>query len=92
MPKNESSFEDKFWYDKDGNFVVWQRPNWALITWFVSFVLTIIIPAGQVDDVLAFIARAAIMIWALMELIWGVNYFRRLLGLAVLLLPLITLI
>jgi hypothetical protein len=88
MAKSEDrDFWDKFWKDKHGHFVVWQTPNPALWVWIASIVITFILPDGAVADVVGWIGKIAILIWAALELIWGASYFRRLLGLAVLLLP-----
>jgi hypothetical protein len=80
------SFSDKFWQDKHGNLVIWQRPNIPLIVWLAAFILSIILPDGPIERGVSFIAEAAIVIWAFMELVWGSSYFRRLLGICVLLL------
>jgi hypothetical protein len=80
------TFSQKFWDDKHGHFVVWQKPNTVLIIWFVTVVLTIILPDGFLERDLSFIGELAIIAWGIMELGWGVNYFRRLLGFCVLLL------
>ncbi len=74
-----------FWNDKHGHFVVWQRPNALLMTWFGAFVLTVLLPTDWLGHVFSFVALIAILIWAVMELGWGVNYFRRSLGLGVIL-------
>ena len=93
MPKKDSrSFSDKFWNDKDGNIVVWQKPNLFLWGWFICFLLTFFLPNGQLLDIVNMVGRISILVWAALELFLGVNYFRRLLGLLVLLLPLIIII
>ena len=82
----KQSFADKFWQDKHGNLAIWQRPNIALIIWFVSFALTVILPDGPIERTFSWIAELAILVWAIMEVGWGSSYFRRLLGSCVLLL------
>jgi len=78
-----------FWEDKNGKFVVWQRPNILLATWFLALALSIVLPDNAASRFISMISGFAILIWAVLELIWGVNYFRRLLGLCVLLLILV---
>jgi hypothetical protein len=80
------SFSDKFWHDKHGNFVVWQRPNVLLIIWLAAIVLTVILPDSVVQRGIGEIAEIVIVLWAILELFRGSSYFRRLLGFCVLLL------
>ena len=80
------SFNDKFWYDRHGNFVVWQRPNFLLWIWIAAFIISIILSDGAFERFIGLLGLLAILIWAVLELGWGVNYFRRLVGLGVLLL------
>ena len=80
------SFSDRFWNDKQGRFTVWQKPNWLLITWFVAFVLSVILPEDTVGNFISLLGGIAIFVWACLELIWGVNIFRKTVGLCVLLL------
>lgn len=87
MARRHRTFSDKFWLDRHGRFVVWQKPNALLITWFVTFLLTIVYPNDDfLERGLSFISGLAIFIWAVLELFRGANYFRRSLGLGVLLL------
>lgn len=82
---------DKFWRDEEGRVVIWQRPNKWLIGWaaatFISLLFT-----GITADVLAWVGSAALIIWSLLEVFKGVNYFRRGLGLLVLVYSILTLI
>ncbi len=82
----KQSFADRFWQDKHGNLAIWQRPNIPLIVWFIAFVLTVILPDGSLERGISMIAEIAIVIWAIMEVGWGTSYFRRLLGVCILLL------
>lgn len=79
------NLDDKFWYDKNGKFVVWQTPNWALIGWFIATVLHTLLPDSTIELWIGHLGRIFLIIWAVMEITRGVNYFRRLLGVAVLL-------
>jgi len=64
--------------------VIAQKPNIPLIVWFLSMVLARVLPSQSARTVFSQVATLSISIWALLELLWGVNYFRRGLGLVVL--------
>lgn len=80
----ESTFFDKAFRDGEGNIVVAQLPNPPLIVWLVASLLSLIFTTGQINTGLTFVANASLFTWAWMELFQGVNYFRRTLGLVVL--------
>jgi hypothetical protein len=82
----KQSFSNRFWNDKHGNFVVWQKPSALLWTWAVATALNIILPDGMLVRITSLIGGIAIFVWAVLELGWGVNYFRRTLGACILLL------
>ena len=73
----------KFFTDKHGTVVIWQTPNAPLIIWFVC-VLAGRITEGLLHTLLSVVGTVSILIWALLEIFAGVNYFRRTLGLVVL--------
>jgi hypothetical protein len=74
---------DKFWKNPQGHVVIWQMPNIPLIGWAVLTVLSLL-TKGRLSDVLSWLSSASLIVWALLEVSKGVNYFRRLLGLLVL--------
>jgi hypothetical protein len=78
------TFWDNFWKDKHGNVVIWQKPNLWLIAWFV-FVVIAMFSYGGFSHVFSWLATGAIVIWALLEIVQGATYFRRTLGVLVLL-------
>ena len=82
----DRQFWDRFWLDKHGNFVVWQKPNIYLIVWFVSFLIYQLFHAPAIRVPFSWIAFGAIIIWSILEMKSGVNYFRRFMGLLVFLL------
>lgn len=82
----KQNFSDRFWNDKHGNFVVWQRPNIFLWTWIVSVVVSVLMDTNAVERFVTLVGEIAIFIWAVLELTRGVNGFRKLLGFCVLLL------
>lgn len=79
-------FWRKFWYDSHGRLSIFEAPNLPLIVWFTCLLLGLVVPAGSIADGVSLVGRIALISWALMELFWGHAYFRRLLGLAVLVL------
>lgn len=76
---------DKFWKDKNGNVVVYQHPNVFLIGWVVLALGSLFV-SSKLADTLWQLSLAVLAVWALLEIVKGVNYFRRLLGAFVLLL------
>lgn len=78
------SLWDRTWKDKHGNVVIYQHPNWPLWTW-LALTLISLFTKGRVADGISWIADAALAYWAVLEITEGVNYFRRILGVAVLL-------
>jgi len=83
---SHQSFSEKFWHDKRGNVVVLQRPNIPGLVWVIGFALTIMLPDSSFERYISALSEIAIIVWAVMEVGWGVNNFRRLLGVCVLLL------
>lgn len=71
---------DKIWKDKNGQVVLWQSPNFLLYGWAVFAVLDRLLHGIHLSNGLGFLATIFLLIWALLELISGVNYFRRGLG------------
>ena len=68
-----------------GRITVAQLPNLALGIYVVAWASRKVLdPTGTLDTVLAVVAGAALLWWALDEIIRGVNPFRRVLGGAVL--------
>lgn len=75
-----------FFSDPAGNVVVWQRPNAAIIAWAGASLAAFLVPSSGVEDILRLLATVMLFLWALAELISGVNSFRRSLGALVLVL------
>ncbi|BAY14992.1 hypothetical protein NIES2109_36530 [Nostoc sp. HK-01] len=84
MENTESTLFDKIFRDSNGNIVIAQPPNPPLILWVVASLLTLIFQSGTINAVLQILANGALFTWAWLELFQGVNYFRRALGLIVL--------
>jgi hypothetical protein len=80
----ENTLVDKTFRDSDGKIVLAQMPNLPLIVWIVASILALIFTSGKINTVLDVVANGSLFTWAWLELFQGVNYFRRALGLAVL--------
>ncbi|BAT53515.1 hypothetical protein NOS3756_24760 [Nostoc sp. NIES-3756] len=80
----ESTIFDKTFRDREGKIVIAQVPNLPLIVWIVTSSLSLIFTTGIINTVLDVLATGSLFTWAWMELFQGVNYFRRTLGLFVL--------
>ena len=75
-----------FFKDKHGKIVIAQRPNSPLIGFLLSWLLSIFWPQQQQQIIflLNMLTFGFIFTWAWLEISDGVNYFRRLLGVIVL--------
>jgi hypothetical protein len=82
---------NNFWRNKDGKIVVWQTPNIPLIGWVVFTILSLLV-TGKTADVFSWLGLISLMIWSLMEIVKGVDYFRRFLGLVVFVLAVLTIV
>ncbi|VXD20661.1 hypothetical protein [Planktothrix paucivesiculata] len=80
----ENTLFDKVFRDSEGKIVLAQMPNLPLIVWIVASLLKIIFTTGRINLGLDLIAFGSLFTWAWEELFQGVNYFRRVLGLLVL--------
>lgn len=70
--------------DKDGKVVITQKPNLPIMVWFASVVINKFLSGGVVSQFVSTIGTTAIAVWATLEIISGVNLFRRILGSVVL--------
>ncbi|MDD1650827.1 MAG: hypothetical protein LUO80_10610 [Methylococcaceae bacterium] len=77
-------FIDRCFRDQQGRVVIAQFPNWPLWTWAGASLLQWVIPGGPLTTFLGLVSLSAIVYWSLLEIFSGVNYFRRVLGLVVL--------
>jgi hypothetical protein len=66
-----------------GKIVIVQFPNIALIAWLAATAAALV-TTGSVHTILVYTATVALVVWAAGELLCGVNPFRQLLGAAVL--------
>ena len=81
----ENTLLNRTFRDSDGNIVIAQMPNLPLIVWIAATLLKLILTSGNIYTGLDALAFGSLFTWAWEELFQGVNYFRRSLGLVVLL-------
>lgn len=81
---NMSQTFKKFFKDNHGKVVIFQKPNALLIAWGVLRILLLLPVTPALANLLESTAFAFLVGWAFLELSRGVNYFRKLLGFAVL--------
>jgi hypothetical protein len=74
----------KFFENKEGKIVIWQKPNVFLIGWFLFLILSKIISNKTFKTDLNFVSFVFLAVWAVLEIFKGDSYFRRALGLVVL--------
>jgi hypothetical protein len=80
----ENTFFNQVFRDRNGKIVMAQMPNLPIIVWAVASLLKMIFSTGRLNIGLELIAFGSLFTWAWEELFQGVNYFRRTLGLIVL--------
>lgn len=74
----------KFFKDTKGHVVVWQTPNVPLVGWGLFIISTHILHTASWQQLASYMSFGFIFTWAWLELTVGVNYFRRTLGLVIL--------
>lgn len=72
--------------DDQGKFVIAQKPNLPIIVWALGTLFGLFIDNGSLGRAIDIIALTSIIYWALLEVVSGLNLFRKLLGSLVLLL------
>lgn len=78
------SLWNKFWKDSKGHVVIFQWPNTILWCWIVFTLLTKVFTDGSANRIFETLAFGSLFVWGWLELTDGVNYFRRILGLIML--------
>ncbi len=80
----ETTLLDRIFRDSEGKIVIAQMPNLPLLVWLAATLLQLFLTNGRLQTGADLIAFGALFTWAWQELFAGVNYFRRALGLIVL--------
>ena len=80
----QNTLFDQTFRDSQGQIVLAQMPNLPIIVWLTATLLNLIPANSNIHTGLDAIAFGSLFTWAWLELFQGVNYFRRSLGLVVL--------
>ena len=80
----ENNLFDQTFRDSQGNLVIAQPPNLPLLVGITATLLKLAVTSGNLHTGLDAVAFGSLFTWAWLELFEGVNYFRRALGLLVL--------
>ena len=83
----EDTLFNRTFRDSDGKIVIAQMPNLPILVWLAATLLQLF-PfsiSGNIHSGLDAVAFGALFTWAWQELFQGVNFFRRSLGLVILL-------
>ena len=89
LQKESKLSRNRFFYDSSNTFILFQWPNIPLTIWLVCTLITKV-TSGVLQSSLSIIATVSLVIWSLLEITTGVNYFRRMLGFGILAYILIT--
>ena len=81
----ESTLFDKTFRDDEGNIAIAQKPNLPILVWLGATLVKLLPINSNLYAGVDALAFGAMFTWAWLELFQGVNYFRRSLGLIVLL-------
>lgn len=73
----------KFVNGKNGEPVMWQRPNLPLFIWAFCFIIGHSVADQALHQALSIAGTVSLTIWAIAEIGWGTSYFRRALGVAI---------
>ena len=84
LEAKENILFDRTFRDSEGKIVIAQMPNLPLVVGLAAILLQLLLPSGKIHIALDLVAFGALFTWAWQELFEGVNYFRRALGLIVL--------
>jgi hypothetical protein len=83
MDKIAKLKQQHFFKDQEGNWAVWQWPNMPLYGWVICELLSFVVKQHRLHGGLVQLSRALLFTWAYLEITKGVSYFRRLLGIVV---------
>ena len=83
---------DRLFRDAAGQIVIWQPPNLPIVIWVSATLLKLVFQTGQVKIGLDILAFSSLIYWSFLEITQGVNYFRRDLGVVVLIALIISVI
>lgn len=81
---NTDTLFDRTFRDSEGQIVIAQKPNLPILVGLTATALTFLPTSDKLHIAIEAVAFGTIFTWAWLELFQGVNYFRRSLGLIVL--------
>lgn len=84
LEAKETTLFNRTFRDSEGKIVLAQTPNLPILVGVAATLLQLILPSGNFQTGFDLVAFGALFTWAWQELFEGVNYFRRALGLVVL--------
>jgi hypothetical protein len=70
--------------DGTGEIIIAQPPNLPILIWGLAMLLKLVFKTGQVKLALDLLSFSSLFYWSFLEITQGVNYFRRDLGVIVL--------
>lgn len=77
------TFKRRFFRDEQGEVVIFQPANPAIIGWVIFLSLSFLFEPGSLQKGSELLARAFLFTWAYLEVTQDVNYFRRSIGLLI---------
>jgi hypothetical protein len=83
---------DRLFRDGTGEIIIGQPPNLPILIWVSATLLKLVFQTGQVKLALDLLAFSSLLYWSFLEITQGVNYFRRDLGVFVLIALIISVI
>jgi hypothetical protein len=86
----QNTWFDRIFRDSTGQIVLAQTPNPPLWSWGIASLLQLVVTSGTFYTALTYIAFGSLFTWAWLELFEGVNYFRRALGLGMLIIMVVS--
>lgn len=72
-----------FFKNKEGKVVIGQWPNIPIIAYFTCTILSKILTQGSVHSLFTTLAFGTLFTWAWLEIFYGISYFRRTMGVIV---------
>jgi hypothetical protein len=81
---------DKIFRDKQGIVTIGQSPNLVLISFLLFTILAMIFRRGDSGYLCKALVFGSIFTWSYLEIFDGANYFRRILGIVIMILSLMS--
>lgn len=89
MKDKQQTAWDKFWRDKEGKLTLTQPPNLPLLIWLLTVPGELLFKHGWPHNLFALVGFGALFAWAYLEIRSGNSYFRRALGVVVMIMILV---